>query len=153
MKIIRDNLSGKAITNLLETHINEMQATSPPESKHALDINGLRESKALFWSVWDHENLAGCGAFIELDSTHAELKSMRTASNYKGRGVASRLLIHLINEAKKLGYTRLSLETGAMDYFKPARKLYLKHGFEYTAPFSDYTNDPNSIFLTKELFR
>lgn len=128
-----------------------MQTTSPPESKHALGVNGLRESKAIYWSVWDNEYLAGCGAFIELDKTHAEIKSMRTASNYRAKGVASHLLKHLIIEAKKQGYTRLSLETGAMDYFKPARKLYLKHGFEYTTPFSDYTNDPNSLFLTKIL--
>ncbi len=151
MKIIKDDLTNPQVILLLEEHMKDMQATSPPESVHALDIEKLRNSHVIFWSIWDDENLAGCGAYVELDKFHAEIKSMRTSSNYKNRGVASLMLKHIIKEAKTKGYTRLSLETGSMSYFEPARQLYLKHGFEYTTPFSNYTDDPNSQFLTKTI--
>jgi putative acetyltransferase len=151
MKIIKDDLTDPQVIALLEEHMRDMQATSPPESVHALDIEKLRNSKVIFWSIWDDENLAGCGAYIELDPTHIEIKSMRTSKIYKNKGIASAILQHIINEAKNKGYARLSLETGSMDYFEPARRLYLKHGFEYTTPFSNYSDDPNSRFLTRML--
>jgi putative acetyltransferase len=128
-----------------------MRATSPPESKHALDLEGLKNSDITFWTVWDGETLVGCGAIKELDAQHAEVKSMRTASSHRGKGIASRLLQHVISEAKQRGYRRLSLETGSMPFFKPARLLYSKFGFVPCAPFSTYKEDTNSVFMTKDL--
>lgn len=151
MKITVDNLTGAEIAEFLDEHIRDMKAVSPPESKHALDLEGLRKPEITFWTVWDGDNLVGCGAIKELDAFHGEVKSMRTSSDCKRQGIASFLLQHMLNEACSRGYRRLSLETGSMDYFEPARKLYAKFGFEYCAPFSDYKEDPNSVFMTKEL--
>jgi putative acetyltransferase len=151
MKIKVDDLNGTEIAELLEQHISDMRAISPPESKHALDLNGLRRPEITFWTIWDETSLAGCAALKELDPSHAEIKSMRTATEYRNKGVASMLLRHIIDEAKRRNYRRLSLETGAMPFFAPARQLYLKFGFVYCAPFAEYKEDPNSAFLTKEL--
>lgn len=151
MKIKVDDLSGAEVAELLEQHISDMRATSPPESKHALDLDGLRQPEITFWAVWDGEALAGCGALLELDPSHGEIKSMRTSPVYRNRGVASMLLRHIVDEAKSRNYRRLSLETGSMPFFEPARRLYLKFGFVYCEPFADYTEDPNSVFMTKEL--
>ena len=135
------------VLQLLHEHLDDMQATSPPESKHALDVESLKEPSIRFWTAWDGDTLAGCGAYQKLDEHHAELKSMRTSSKHKNKGVASSLLENLINQARKDGMKRLSLETGSMDYFKPARNFYQKHGFNYCSPFANYTNDPNSRFM------
>lgn len=146
-----DDLSGSAIARFLEDHIQEMKAVSPPESKHALDLEGLRQPEITFWTVWHEATLIGCGAIKELDATHAEIKSMRVAAAYRGQGVASQLLQHILREATQRGYLRLSLETGAMPYFEPARRLYQKFGFTPCPPFSTYQADPNSVFMTREL--
>ncbi|GLS91370.1 N-acetyltransferase [Psychromonas marina] len=146
-----DDLCGEQIITLLEEHLADMQATSPPESKHALDLSGLKSASVKFWTIWDSEILAGCGAYQQLDAAHAEIKSMRTATAYKGKGVASRLLKHLIEDAKLSGYQKISLETGSMDYFKPAHALYKKHGFVFCSPFADYVEDVNSQFMTLNL--
>ena len=151
MKIVVDELSGKEIAEFLEEHINEMKATSPPESKHALDLEGLRQPEITFWTVWNDLTLVGCGALKELDDLHAEVKSMRISSAHKRKGIASTLLQHIIDEAKRQGYRYLSLETGSMPFFEPARRLYLKFGFEYCAPFANYKEDTNSVFMTKKL--
>lgn len=151
MKIILDDLKGPEIAALLTEHLEDMRATSPPESVHALDLNGLRQANIRFWTLWDGRNLAGCGALKWLDAEHAEIKSMRTAATYKQQGVASQILQHLINDAKAAGVQRLSLETGSMAFFLPARSLYAKFGFELCGPFADYTLDPNSLFMTKRL--
>jgi len=118
---------------------------------HALDMDGLRQPEITFWSVWEGEELVGCGALKELDTQHAEIKSMRTASAHLRKGVASRLLQHIIEEAKRRHYRRLSLETGSMDSFEPARRLYAKFGFKHCEAFANYVEDPNSVFMTKEL--
>jgi putative acetyltransferase len=128
-----------------------MHRVSPPESIHALDLESLRKHDITFWSIWDAGSLAGCGALKELDPQHAELKSMRTASLHRRKGVAKQLLQHMLSVAKQRGYTRVSLETGSMDFFIPARTLYASFGFEYCPPFADYIADPNSVFMTKEL--
>ncbi|MFB2656423.1 GNAT family N-acetyltransferase [Shewanella xiamenensis] len=151
MKIILDDLKGPEIAALLTEHLEDMRATSPPESVHALDLDGLRQPNIRFWTLWDGHNLAGCGALKWLDAEHAEIKSMRTAATYKQQGVASQILQHLINDAKAAGVQRLSLETGSMAFFQPARNLYAKFGFELCGPFADYTLDPNSLFMTKKL--
>ena len=136
---------------LLQDHLDSMEPTAPAESRHALDLQALRGPGITFWSIWDGSQLAGFGALKHLDAEHAEIKSMRTASTYLRRGVASRLLRHLIAEARRRGYSRLSLETGSMAYFAPARSLYRAFGFTPCAPFADYLLDPNSVFMTRLL--
>ena len=146
-----DDLSAPEIALFLQEHITNMRAISPPESKHALDLEGLKKPEITFWTVWHGVTLIGCGAIKELDATHAEVKSMRTAEGYRGQGIASRLLQHIIQEAEQRGYERLSLETGSMAFFEPARTLYAKFGFTHCGPFSTYKEDINSVFMTKEL--
>ena len=126
-----------------------MALVSPPESRHSLDLDGLRKPDVTFWSIWNGSELAGCGALKELDEYHAEIKSMRTADVYRRKGLASQMLRHLVEEAKRRGYRRLSLETGSMAYFEPARKLYEGYGFTYCGPFAAYVEDLNSVFMTK----
>jgi len=151
MNIKIDDLRGPEIAELLSEHLRDMYLVSPPESVHALDLEKLRQPEITFWTLWSDDQLAGCGAIKELDKYHAEVKSMRTSSNFLRKGVASKVLQHIVDEAKCRGYTRLSLETGSMDYFKPACNLYERFGFEYCGPFSDYELDPYSVFMTKAL--
>jgi putative acetyltransferase len=151
MHIKVDDLSGPEIAALLAEHLQDMAETSPPESRHALDLDGLRRPEVTVWGVWHGTELIGCGALKELDAGHAEIKSMRTARAHLRKGVAAALLAHLIAEAKRRGYQRLSLETGSMAYFGPAHNLYRKFGFQPCAPFAGYVEDLNSLFLTREL--
>jgi len=151
MQIRIDDLSGPEIAEFLEEHIRDMKAVSPPESKHALDLEGLRKPEITFWTVWDGNTLVGCGALKELDAKHVEVKSMRVAKGYKQRGIGSMLLQHMLDQAGTRGYQRLSLETGSMPFFEPARSLYAKFGFVACAPFASYKDDPNSVFMTKAL--
>ncbi len=146
-----DDLSGPEIAAFLADHVRQMRSVSPPESKHALDLDGLRAPEVTFWSVRDGGGVVGCGALKRLDARHAELKSMRTAPARTRTGVASMLLGHIIAEAERGGFARLSLETGTADFFLPARRLYEKFGFVPCGPFADYRPDPNSTFLTRTL--
>jgi putative acetyltransferase len=146
-----DDLRGPEIAALLQEHLTDMYATSPPESVHALDLERLRHDSISFWTLWDGDHLAGCGALRELDPRHAEIKSMRTARPYLRRGIARLLLNHMLEVARSRGYERLSLETGSMAYFAPARALYASLGFAYCEPFADYPDDPNSNFMTLRL--
>lgn len=146
-----DDLSGPEVQALILEHLQGMSELSPPESMHALNIDGLKSPKVTFWSAWDQGQLAGCGAMKELDSGHGEVKSMRTSSAHLRKGVAKQLLEHIIGEAKQRGYQRISLETGSMEAFEPARRLYEKSGFEYCQPFADYAEDPLSSFMTLKL--
>ncbi len=146
-----DDLSGVELAELLNEHLEDMRSISPPESKHALDIGGLRQPDITFWTIWEGDELAGCGALKELSAAHGEIKSMRTAAAFRRRGVAAKLLQHILEEAARRGYQKLSLETGSMAYFEPARRLYASFGFEACAPFADYHEDPNSVFMTKGL--
>jgi putative acetyltransferase len=151
MEIRDDDLSGPEIAKFLDEHVREMRSVTPLESKHALDLDSLRHPDITFWSVLDNGTLIGCGAIKRLEPGHAEIKSMRTAPSHQRTGVASALLAHIIAEAKHRGYSRLSLETGAVDFFAPARGLYEKFGFEYCGPFADYQEDANSVFMTRTL--
>jgi putative acetyltransferase len=151
VQIWLDDLTGAEITELLREHLRCMEEVSPPQSRHALDVDGLRQPNITFWTIWDGPDLAGCGALKELDREHGEIKSMRTAYRHQRKGVASQILRHLIDEAKRRGYRRLSLETGSMDYFNPARSLYASFGFTRCGPFADYVDDPNSVYMTMEL--
>ena len=136
---------------LLAEHLAGMRSLSPPQSVHALPIEGLRRPEVTFWSVWENGELLGCGALKELGPQHGEIKSMRTASRHLRKGVARAMLQHIIEEAERRGYRTLSLETGAQPGFEPARQLYASAGFTACRPFADYTDDPNSIFMTKEI--
>lgn len=151
MKIIIDDLQGHAIQALLQAHLIDMNSTAPAESVHALDLAQLQHSNVTFWSIWQQHQLAGCGAIKHLNTTTAEIKSMRTAAAFRGQGVASHLLQHIITYAKMQGYQQLSLETGSMDFFAPSRALYAKHGFIECLPFADYQPDPHSTFMTLNL--
>ncbi|MFD2611034.1 GNAT family N-acetyltransferase [Paenibacillus gansuensis] len=151
MEIKRDDVTGPEIIGLITEHLQSMHLHSPPESVHALNLDGLRSPDVTFWTIWDQQELLGCGAVKELDGSHGEIKSMRTASAHLRKGVARRMMEHIIEEAKQRGYKRLSLETGSMEAFEPARKLYENFGFEYCGPFGDYAEDPYSAFMTKEL--
>lgn len=151
MRIALDDLSGPEIATFLGEHVQQMRSISPPESVHALDLDALRKPEITFWSIRDGDALVGCGAIKRLDAGHAEVKSMRTASARKRSGIASLLLEHIITEAKHRGFARLSLETGAEEFFLPARKLYEKFGFDYCEPFGDYKPDPHSVFMTRKL--
>lgn len=136
---------------LLQEHLSSMTLHSPPESIHALNFDGLRKPNVTFWSMWDNAELLGCGALKELDAQHGEIKSMRTATPYLRKGVAARMLEHIVAEARRRGYRRLSLETGSMEAFFPAHHLYRRFGFQECGPFGDYVLDPYSIFMTLEL--
>ena len=149
MKIKIDDLTGSEIIGLLQEHLNDMYLTSPPESVHALDLDELRQPDITFWTVWEEDKLAGCSALKELNSAHAEIKSMRTSHEFRRKGFAALMVQHILNQAKVRNYERLSLETGSMAYFAPARHLYESFGFEYCSPFADYSEDPNSVFMTK----
>ena len=151
MEIKLDDLTGPEVAELIREHLQGMTLNSPPESIHALDLDKLRAPEITFWSAWEGKDLLGCGALKELDREHGEVKSMRTSSIYLRKGVAKKMLQHIIDEAKRRGYRRLSLETGSMDAFVPARSLYALFGFQYCKPFADYVEDPNSVFMTKEL--
>ena len=149
MEIRVDDLQGDDIRRLLEEHLEDMYATSPAESVHALDLNALRHPDITFWTILDGDQLAGCIALKQLDAHHAEIKSMRTPRALRRRGAARVLLQHVIDVAKQRNYARLSLETGSMRFFEPARQLYASFGFEFGLPFADYVDDPNSVFMTK----
>ena len=151
MLIKVDNLSGAAIQDLLREHLRSMAQHSPPESVHALDLDALRRPGITFWTAWDGDDLLGCGALKELDSRHAEIKSMRTSTAHLRKGVARRMLTHIIDEARRRSYRRLSLETGSHAPFEPARALYASFGFAYCEPFADYVEDPYSVFMTTTL--
>ena len=150
-QIREDPLDSPAVLALLREHLDTLAPTAPAESRHALDLDGLRAPDVTFWSVWDGPDLAGFGALKELSPEHGEVKSMRTARAYLRQGVASAILRHIIGKARRRGYTRLSLETGAMDFFAPAHQLYRSFGFTLCEPFGSYKPDPNSTFMTLTL--
>lgn len=145
--LIRDD----KVLALLKEHHEDMCSHSPPESVHALNVSGLEADDVTFWSLWSEDELAGCGALKQLASNHGEIKSMRTSTDFLRQGVAQQLLGHIIAEARSRGYQRLSLETGSMEAFIPARKLYEQFGFKECEPFADYKQDPYSSFMSKQL--
>ncbi|MCU9614974.1 GNAT family N-acetyltransferase [Caldibacillus lycopersici] len=151
MEIKIDNLERAEVKILIDEHLRGMKQHSPPESIHALGLEALKGSDITFYCAWENEELLGCGALKELDPAHGEIKSMRTAITHLRKGVAKQILSHLLEEAKRRGYQRISLETGSMAAFEPARKLYESFGFQYCPPFANYKEDPNSFFMTKLL--
>ena len=151
MRIELDDLSRPEIHALLNEHLQNMYALSPPESVHALDLERLRRPEITFWTAWEGTQLVGCGALKELDPLHGEIKSMRTPETVRRRGAGRVILNHIIAVARTRGYQRLSLETGSMEAFTPAQKLYESAGFSYCGPFGEYIDDPNSAYMTLRL--
>jgi putative acetyltransferase len=148
MNITAGDLSSQAVIRFLEEHLAEMRLVTPPDSVHALDLDSLRKADITFWSVHEADTLVGCGALKQLDHQHGEIKSMRTSRAHRGQGIAAALLRHILTECQRRNYRRVSLETGAMPFFEPARKLYQKFGFAECEPFADYRPDPNSVFMS-----
>ncbi|MFN7163606.1 MAG: GNAT family N-acetyltransferase [Hyphomonas sp.] len=151
IEIRPDNLAGPEMAELIAVHAATMLAASPPESCHFLPIDGLRQSSVSVWSMWEAGALIGCGALKDLGDGTGEIKSMHTRQVLRGRGLGRRMLEHILAEARHRGYTALWLETGSMDAFLPARRLYEAYGFVCCGPFGDYAEDPNSIFMTLSL--
>jgi putative acetyltransferase len=151
MDIKRDDPSRPEIRALLAEHMSNMLSVSPRESVHALDAEGLKKPGITFWAAWEGEELLGCGALREIDSTHGEVKSMRTVGKHRRKGVARAILEHIMREAAGRGYKRLSLETGSQDAFEPARTLYSSFGFQRCPPIPGYREDANSVFMTRAL--
>ena len=148
LKSIEGNFDNPNVHELLIKHFIELRSVSAEGSAHVLDIAGLKDSSIKFWSLWDESDLVGSGALKFLDKEHGEFKSIRVSDRFKGKGNGSKVITHLINEAKKLNIQRLSLETGAGDFFLAARKLFNKSGFQPCKPFSHYKNDINSVYMT-----
>ena len=148
LKSIEGNFDNPEVHELLIKHFIELRSVSPEGSTHVLDIVGLKDPSIKFWSLWDENNLMGIGALKFLDKEHGEFKSIRVSDKFKDKRNGSKIINHLINEAKKLNIKRLSLETGAGDFFLTARKLFNKCGFEPCEPFSHYKKDINSIYMT-----
>src|SRR5262245_21613691 len=151
MRIIPGDLSDPRVVDLLQRHLSSARAQTAPGSAHALDLTGLQSPDIRLWTIWDDETLLGVGALKRLTADHGEVKSMYTAQSLRRRGVGSRMLRHIIANAKASGMSRLSLETGSWDYFLPARALYRSHGFVECPPFADYVHDTNSVFMSLDL--
>ena len=151
LKSIEGNFDHPEVNKLLIKHFIELKAASPEGSAHVLDIPGLKTPSIKFWSLWQEENLFGCGALKFLTKEHGEFKSIRIHDNYRNKGNGIQVIHHLIFEAKKLNIKRLSIETGAGKFFEPARKLFKKCDFTPCEPFAHYKEDTNSIYLTKQI--
>ena len=149
LKSIEGNFDHQDVNDLLIKHFVELRAASPEGSTHVLDIQGLKISSIKFWSFWKNEELLGCGALKFLDKNHGEFKSIRVHDNFRNKGNGIKVINHLIDEAKRLSIKRLSIETGASDFFIPARKLFKECNFHPCEPFAHYKEDINSLYLTK----
>lgn len=151
MRIIDGDFADPRVVDLLRIHLTSARSATAPGSAHALDLTQLQAPDISFWTMWDEQTLLGFGALKRLSAQHGEVKSMHTAQAMRGRGAASAMLRHIIGVARAQGMSRLSLETGASEYFVPARNLYKSHGFQECPPFGDYVPDPNSVFMSLDL--
>ena len=151
IKSVEGNFENPEVNELLIKHFIELRAASPEGSAHVLDIPGLKIPSIKFWSLWENEKLFGCGALKFLEKDHGEFKSIRIHDNFRNKGNGIKVINHLIDEAKKLNIKRLSIETGAGNFFIPARKLFIKCHFLPCKPFAHYKLDKNSIYLTKQI--
>ena len=151
MKSIENNFDHPEVNDLLNKHFIELRSVSPEGSVHVLDIPGLKISSIKFWSLWENEQLIGCGALKFLGENHGEFKSIRISDKFRKNGLGIKIITHLINEAKKLNVKRISVETGSGDFFVPARKLFKKCGFEPCKPFAHYKEDPNSCYFSLDI--
>ena len=151
MQIVEGDLSDRRVIELLQVHLSSARAATAPGSAHALDIAGLKSPDISFWTIWDDDTLVGIGALKRLSAHQGEIKSMHTAAAVRRRGAGRAMLRHIIAVARAGGISRLSLETGSWDYFRPAHALYRSHGFQDCPPFAGYVPDPNSIFMSLDL--
>ena len=151
LKSIQGNFENPQVNELLRKHFIELRSVSPDGSAHVLDIEGLKVPSTKFWSLWETELLMGCGALKFLDENHGEFKSIRVHDQFRKKGFGIEIINHLINEAKKLGLNKISVETGSGNFFKPARQLFKKCGFKTSDPFAHYTNDPNSCYFSLDI--
>ena len=151
MKSIEGNFDNSEVNDLLKKHFIELRSVSPAGSTHVLDINGLKDPSIKFWSLWENNKLIGCGALKFLEKNHGEFKSIRIADQYRGKKMGEKIILHLIDQAKQLGIKKLSIETGAGEFFAPARKLFKNSGFKPCEPFAHYKKDPNSCYFTLNL--
>jgi putative acetyltransferase len=151
MNIIEGGLDDHRVQWLLAHHFRSAHAETAPGSAHALDLSGLKSPGVHFWSAWDGDSVIAVGALKRLSETHGEVKSMHTEQSCRRNGAGSAMLRHIIESARQMGLSRLSLETGSWPYFMPARELYKRHGFVECPPFGSYVADPNSVFMTLEL--
>ncbi|MBY5926324.1 MULTISPECIES: GNAT family N-acetyltransferase [unclassified Halomonas] len=150
----QDDLTHPDMVAMIRAHrrdLKRLAPDSPPESRHALSLDELKGNDVTLWGLWEQDRLVGCVALKAIGHDHGEIKSMRTAADQLRRGIATRMLEHLIAAARQRGYRRLSLETGSQPGFAPARRFYAQHGFVICAPFADYVVDPNSVYMTLEL--
>ena len=151
MKSVEGNFDNLEVNKLLLKHFNELRNVSPAGSTHVLDIDGLKDPSIKFWSLWENNKLIGCGALKFLEKNHGEFKSIRVADEFRKKGIGERIIEHLIEEAKKLEISKLSIETGAGEFFLPARNLFSKFGFKLCPPFAHYKEDPHSCYYTLNL--
>ena len=151
MKSIENNFDNKQVNELLKKHFIELRSVSPEGSTHVLDIDGLKDPSIKFWSLWKNNELMGCGALKFLDNNHGEFKSIRISDKFRQKGFGIKVIEHLINQAKELKITKISIETGAGIFFEPARKLFLRCGFKKCEPFAHYKHDPNPCYYSLEL--
>jgi putative acetyltransferase len=151
MRIRSGDFTDQRVLDLLLIHVTKARAETAPGSDHALDVSGLQSADISFWTLWEDEELLGCGALKTLSADHGEVKSMHTVQSNRRRGAGSAMLRHIIASARARGMSRLSLETGSWDYFGPARAFYRGHGFVECPPFGDYVLDPNSVFMSLDL--
>ena len=151
MKSIENNFDHPQVNGLLRKHFIELRSVSPEGSTHVLDIPGLQIPSIKFWSLWNEKDLIGCGALKFLDKHHGEFKSIRVSDKFRKKGMGEKIISHLIAEAKKLGIKKLSVETGAGEFFNPARKLFKKFGFKACKPFAHYKDDPNSCYFNLDI--
>lgn len=151
VRIIRGQLEHPKVQHFIQAHLTQMHQQSPPQSVHAIGITSLQSKDIQFWGIWEKDQIVACGALKVLNHTHGEIKSMRSAPEHRGQGLGKMILTHIIDQAKRLGMQRLSLETGTQAEFSIARMLYAKHGFQVCEPFANYQLDVNSVFMTKTL--
>ena len=148
MKSIEGNFDNPEVDELLKKHFIELRSVSPEGSTHVLDIKGLKDSSIKFWSLWENDELIGCGALKFLNKEHGEFKSIRLVEKFRKKGNGIKIIKHLIDEAKKLSIKKISLETGAGEFFKSARELFVLCGFKTCEPFAHYKKDINSVYLS-----
>lgn len=151
MRIVQGDFSDQRVLDLLHIHLSSARAQTAPGSAHALDVSALRSPDIRFWTIWDDQTLLGFGGLKRLSADHGEIKSMHIVEAMRRRGAGSALLRHIIAAASESGMSRVSLETGSWEYFRPARELYRSHGFVECPPFADYALDPHSVFMSLDL--
>lgn len=151
MRIVPVDFDDPQVLALLRLHVSGMRSASPPGTSYALDLSGLKVPEISFWALWDDSALMGFGALKQLSPTAGEIKSMRTAPEHLRRGVAARILDHILAEARRRGLKRVSLETGSGPAFEAALTLYRRYGFIEGEAFGEYTPSPFNRFFHLDL--